>query len=63
MRWSFPLDPKIKESLETLLLPHKVSGGTIRIRTYRAFVAGLGLDEHLKKRDTWNTVPADASTA
>ncbi|MGP8255381.1 MAG: DNA-directed DNA polymerase II large subunit [Methanoregula sp.] len=56
-----PLDPNIKESLETLLLPHEVSGGTIRIRTYRAFVAGLGLDEHLKKRDTWNTVPADAT--
>ena len=28
-----PLDPNIKESLETLLLPHEVSGGTIRIRT------------------------------
>ncbi|MGA7797790.1 MAG: DNA polymerase II large subunit, partial [Methanoregula sp.] len=56
-----PLDPKIKEPLEILLLPHKVSGGDIRIRTYRAFVAGLGLDEHLKKRETWNTVPSDAS--
>ncbi|MGA2161584.1 MAG: DNA-directed DNA polymerase II large subunit [Methanoregula sp.] len=55
-----PLDPKIKEPLEILLLPHKVSGGTIKIRTYRAFVACLGLDKHLKKRDTWNTVPADA---
>ena len=55
-----PLDPKIKEPLEILLLPHKVSGGDIRIRTYRAFVACLGLDEHLKKRETWNTVPADA---
>ncbi len=55
-----PLDPKIKDPLEILLLPHKVSGGTIRIRTYRAFVACLGLDEHLKKRDTWNTVPAGA---
>ncbi|WP_292426919.1 DNA-directed DNA polymerase II large subunit [Methanoregula sp.] len=55
-----PLDPKIKDPLEILLLPHKVSGGTIRIRTYRAFVACLGFDEHLKKRDTWNTVPAGA---
>jgi DNA polymerase II large subunit len=56
-----PLDPNVKESLETLLVPHKVSGGTIRIRAYQAFVAGLGLDEQLKKRDTWNTVPADAT--
>ncbi len=55
-----PLDPKIKEPIEILLLPHKVSGGDIRIRTYRAFIACLGLDEELKKRDTWNTVPSDA---
>ncbi|MGD0534972.1 MAG: DNA-directed DNA polymerase II large subunit [Methanoregula sp.] len=55
-----PLDPKIKEPLEILLIPHKVSAGTIRIRTYRAFVACLGLDGHLKKRDTWNTVPDGA---
>ncbi|MFA6362867.1 DNA-directed DNA polymerase II large subunit [Methanoregula sp.] len=55
-----PLDPKIKEPLELLLLPHKVIGGDIRIRTHRAFVACLGLDEHLKKCETWNTVPADA---
>ncbi len=56
-----PLDPKVKEILETLLLPHQVSGGTIRIRTYRIFVACLGLDEHLKKRDTWDTVPDDVT--
>lgn len=55
-----PLDPNIKEHLELLLLPHKVSGGMIRIRTYRAFVACLGLDEHLKKCGTWNTIPAGA---
>jgi DNA polymerase II large subunit len=55
-----PLDPKIKEPLEILLLPHKVSGGDIRIRIYRAFVTCLGLDEHLKKCETWNTVPAGA---
>ncbi|MFY9749306.1 MAG: DNA polymerase II large subunit, partial [Methanoregula sp.] len=55
-----PLDAKVKEPLETLLIPHKVSGGMIRIRTFRAVVACLGLDEHLKKRDTWNTAPAGA---
>jgi DNA polymerase II large subunit len=56
-----PLTMDVKALLEELLLPHKVSGGTIRIRAYRAFVACLGLDEHLKKRETWNTVPAGAS--
>ena len=54
-----PLDAKVKEPLETLLIPHKVSGGMIRIRTFRAVVACLGLDEHLKKRDTWNTAPEE----
>ena len=44
-----PLDPKVKELLEILLLPHKVSAGTFRIRMYRAFIAGLGLDEHPEK--------------
>jgi DNA polymerase II large subunit len=56
-----PLESNVKEALEILLLPHKVSAGTLRIRMYLAFIAGLGLDEHLKKRETWNTVPADAS--
>jgi len=56
-----PLDPNVKEALEILLLPHKVSAGTLRIRMYQVFIASLGLDEHLKKRETWNTVPADAS--
>ncbi len=49
-----PVDPGTKPSLEFLLLPHEVWEGTIRIRTWRALVAGLGLDENLKKRDTWN---------
>ncbi len=54
------LDPNVKEALETLLIPHKVSGGMIRIRTFRAFIACLGLDEHLKRRATWTTAPSDA---
>jgi len=33
----------------------------IRIRGWKSFAACLGLDEHLKKRDTWSTVPADAA--
>ncbi|HNX18319.1 MAG TPA: DNA polymerase II large subunit, partial [Methanoregula sp.] len=55
-----PLDQKVKDPLELLLIPHKVTGGEIHIRTYRAFVACLGLDEQLKKRETWNTVPEGA---
>jgi len=55
-----PLDAKVKEALEFLLIPHKVSGGMIRIKTFRAFVSCLGLDEQLKKRDTWKTAPAGA---
>jgi len=56
-----PLSPEIKDPLEILLIPHKVSGGMIRIRAWKSFAACLGLDEHLKKRDTWSTVPADAA--
>ncbi|MGA2105140.1 MAG: DNA-directed DNA polymerase II large subunit [Methanoregula sp.] len=56
-----PLNHDVKESLELLLIPHKVSGGTIRIRTFQAFVACLGLDERLKKCNTWMTAPADAT--
>jgi len=54
------LDANVKEALETLLIPHKVNGGMIRIKTFRAFVACLGLDETLKKRDSWSTAPAGA---
>ncbi len=58
---NIPLNHDVKESLELLLIPHKVSGGTIRIRTFQAFVACLGLDDRLKKCNTWTTAPADAT--
>ena len=43
-----PNDPAIKTILEDLLLPHEVRNGQVQIRTYRAFVACLGLDDQLK---------------
>ncbi|MFZ0004942.1 MAG: DNA-directed DNA polymerase II large subunit [Methanoregula sp.] len=58
---TIPLSPEVKESLEFLLIPHKVSGGIIWIRIFGAFVACLGLDDQLKKRSTWKTAPADAA--
>ncbi|MFA6332908.1 MAG: DNA polymerase II large subunit, partial [Methanoregula sp.] len=54
-------EPVIKESLELLLIPHEVRNDTVQIRTYRALLAGLGLDGDLRKRDTWQTVPVDAA--
>jgi DNA polymerase II large subunit len=51
-----PLEKLTKVLLETLLIPHEVYEDRIVIRTYRAFIAGLGLDEQLKKRDVWNAV-------
>lgn len=56
----FPDDPAVKTSLETLLIPHEVRDGRIRIRVWRAFVAGLGLGDALTKRETWQTAPGDA---
>ncbi|MDD1686764.1 DNA-directed DNA polymerase II large subunit [Methanoregula sp.] len=56
-----PNDPAIKESLEILLIPHEVRNDTVQLRTYHALLAGLGLDGNLKKRDTWQTAPADAA--
>jgi DNA polymerase II large subunit len=56
-----PLDPAIKTSLEMILLPHQVVEDVVRVRTWRAFVAGLGLDENLKKRETWVSAPVDCS--
>jgi len=51
-----PSDPGIKPALDYLLIPHEVREGSIRIGIWRAFAAGLGLDEDLKKRDTWEGV-------
>lgn len=50
-------NPDTKAALEILLLPHKVRDGRVLIRRYRAFIACLGLDGNLKKRDTWNNAP------
>ena len=57
---SFPDDPAIKTSLETLLIPHEVREGIVQVRTNQAFIAGLGLGTDLKKQETWETAPADA---
>ena len=54
-----PNEPSIKTILEELLLPHEVREGNIRIRTWRTFIACLGLDESLQKRDVWKNVPSD----
>ncbi|OPY35015.1 MAG: DNA polymerase II large subunit [Methanoregula sp. PtaU1.Bin006] len=57
-----PPDPAVKASLELLLIPHTVlDNGSIEIRTWHAFAACLGLDDSLKKRDAWNSVPTDAA--
>jgi DNA polymerase II large subunit len=48
-----PQDQATKPVLEELLIPHEVWEGTVRISTWRALVACLGLDETLKKRDVW----------
>ena len=52
-----PLDPVTKEILETLLLPHIVRDGCVKIHLYRAFITCLGLDESLKKREVWTNAP------
>ena len=48
-----PNDPSIKALLEEILIPHAIRDGMVRIRTYLAFIACLGLDNQLRKRDTW----------
>jgi len=53
-----PPDPAIKTILEEILLPHEVRDDTVRIRSFHAFIACLGLDENLKKRETWDTAPS-----
>ena len=55
-------DPGTKSSLETILIPHQVlEDGSLQIRTYRAFLACLGLDENLKKQPAWADVPEAAA--
>jgi len=56
-----PNDPAIKAALEEILLSHDLREDTIVIRTYRTFLAGLGLDDSLKKRDTWQNLPEGAA--
>jgi DNA polymerase II large subunit len=53
-----PNDPLIKNILEELILTHEVLDGFVQIRTCRTFIACLGLDENLTKRDVWDTIPA-----
>jgi DNA polymerase II large subunit len=55
-----PYDKATKDPLEFLLIPHQVLDEGVRIPAWRAFAACLGLDEDLKKRDTWTTAPAEA---
>ena len=54
-----PNEPPIKTILEELLIPHEVREGNIQIKTYRAFISCLGLDELLQKRDVWKNAPSD----
>ncbi len=54
-----PNEPAIKTVLEDLLIPHEVHHGSVHIKTCRAFISCLGLDENLKKRDVWNNAPSD----
>jgi DNA polymerase II large subunit len=57
-----PPDPATKSSLETILIPHQVlEDGSMQIRSYRAFLACLGLTDDLKKQTTWADAPEDAS--
>ena len=53
----FPLEPVIKDILETLLLPHIVRDGFVKIHLFPAFIACLGLDDSLKKRVVWDNAP------
>jgi len=55
-----PDDPAIKTSLETLLVPHGVREGIVQVRTWRTLVAGLGLGDDLRRRETWQSIPCDA---
>jgi DNA polymerase II large subunit len=54
-----PNETSTKIILEELLIPHEVRNGNIQIKTYRAFITCLGLDENLKKCDAWTNAPND----
>jgi len=54
-----PNEPSTKIILEDLLIPHEVRKDNIQIKTYRAFISCLGLDENLKKCDAWSNAPYD----
>ena len=54
-----PDDPVVKSILEELLIPHEVRQKNVQIKTYRIFIACLGLDENLHKRDVWKSALPD----
>jgi len=57
---SIPVDPKIKDLLEILLLPHQVREGMYKIPQWRVFVRCLGLNQDLSQSPAWlDTLPAD----
>jgi|WetSurMetagenome_2_1015567.scaffolds.fasta_scaffold00010_34 DNA polymerase II large subunit len=56
-----PLDPSLKGIIEEILLPHEVKEDRIRIRTWRVFIACLGLDDNLRKKSTWESVPGGSA--
>ena len=52
-----PNDPCIKGILEEILIPHMVREGLICISCYLTFLACIGLDLQLRKREVWDDVP------
>jgi DNA polymerase II large subunit len=52
-----PNDPAIKGFLEEILLPHQVREGMICITGYMVFLACLGLDLQMTKRNSWDDAP------
>jgi len=52
-----PHDARIKSILEDILLPHRVREGLICISDYLVFLACLGLDIQLKRRNQWDCLP------
>jgi len=59
-----PNTARTKALLEEILVPHLVREGMICISSYMVFLACLGLDLQLRKREVWDTVPqGDGLTA